>query len=251
MVPIILIVDDQSDIVDLLVDELQSAEFELVSATSFEQAFDFITSLAENAPFRAIITDQYLDNGNHGNELLDLTSTLFPLAYRAILSGANDLSLTLQALNSSLVDKYITKDQNIIPSILDVIDISIHSSVSIPTHIRKYNGLVKNRFDQFTSLFPDHKQRYIEIANTLVDQIDTDSVDSAAIDRWFQSDTEHLFRQHIAMLSQLAYSDPSPKNNASILNTSIFHTLSLNKADWDSAYSNIRAMILDTSLSSI
>ncbi|TNC80115.1 MAG: hypothetical protein C9356_15770 [Oleiphilus sp.] len=242
MKPLIIVVDDESQIIEILREDLEDERVEFKYAESFESAHGLIASLDPLAPLKAIITDQHLKDGV-GNDLLDLVKVLFPGAFRVLISGANDVRLTLQAVNSGLVHRYITKSKNIFDQIEECIDKAMGQGLPSESFVQAYQALVDNRCDTFAELFASDYPQYRNKVSALLDLVDTSQLTEHMINRWLNSDTELHFRNFIAQTHSMAGLHAT--DDVSIcLNHSILHTISFSSEDWLKAYSLFNSDLL-------
>jgi response regulator RpfG family c-di-GMP phosphodiesterase len=99
----ILVVDDESANIRLL-ERLFSSDYLVKSATSGKEA---LTLMADHE-FAAIISDQRMPEMT-GIEFLTHASEINPLAVKIILTGYTDAEALIDAINSGVVYRYITK----------------------------------------------------------------------------------------------------------------------------------------------
>jgi GAF domain-containing protein/class 3 adenylate cyclase/two-component SAPR family response regulator len=102
--PIILVVDDEPDNLDLLYRTFHR-EFKVLRAESGPAALDI---LAQRGEVAVIISDQRMPYMS-GTEFLSLTATQYPDTIRIILTGYTDVVDLVEAINSGKVFKYVTK----------------------------------------------------------------------------------------------------------------------------------------------
>jgi response regulator RpfG family c-di-GMP phosphodiesterase len=99
----ILLVDDEAANLRML-ERLLSADYNIVTADSGQAALNIIAQ----QPVAMIITDQRMP-GMTGIEFLKRAETMAPLTVRVIITGYTDAEALVEALNSGVVYKYITK----------------------------------------------------------------------------------------------------------------------------------------------
>src|SRR5918997_4006306 len=102
----IMIVDDEPANLRLL-ERLFRRDYQVVSASSGEEAL----RLLDQHDAALLITDQRMP-GMTGVELLKHTATIRPHMVRIILTGYPDVETLVEAINSGLVYKYVTKPWN-------------------------------------------------------------------------------------------------------------------------------------------
>lgn len=102
--PIILVVDDEPDNLDLLYRTFHR-EFKVLRAESGPAALEILEKQGEVA---VIISDQRMPYMS-GTEFLSLTATRYPDTIRIILTGYTDVGDLVDAINSGKVFKYVTK----------------------------------------------------------------------------------------------------------------------------------------------
>lgn len=102
----IIVVDDEPANLRLL-ERLFRQDYQVVTVTSGEEAL----LLLDQHDAALLITDQRMP-GMTGVELLKHTATIRPHMVRMILTGYTDVDALVEAINSDLVYKYVTKPWN-------------------------------------------------------------------------------------------------------------------------------------------
>jgi signal transduction histidine kinase/class 3 adenylate cyclase len=102
--PVILVVDDEPDNLDLLYRTFHR-EFKVLRAESGPMALELLEQQGEVA---VIISDQRMPLMS-GTEFLSLTAAQYPDTIRIILTGYTDVEDLVDAINSGKVFKYVTK----------------------------------------------------------------------------------------------------------------------------------------------
>ncbi len=102
----IIIVDDESANLRLL-ERLFRHDYEVITAESGDEAL----RLLSEHDAALVITDQRMPNMT-GVELLKRTADIRPHMVRIILTGYTDVETLVEAINSGLVYKYVTKPWN-------------------------------------------------------------------------------------------------------------------------------------------
>jgi DNA-binding NtrC family response regulator len=102
----IIVVDDEPANLRLL-ERLFRQDYQIITAESGEEA---LRLLGQHAA-ALLITDQRMP-GMTGVELLKHTATIRPHMVRIILTGYTDVDALVEAINSGLVYKYVTKPWN-------------------------------------------------------------------------------------------------------------------------------------------
>jgi DNA-binding NtrC family response regulator len=103
----LLLVDDESAILSALKRELRSAGYELLTATSGEEALRILA----NSDVQVILSD-YRMPGMSGVELLTEAHRLQPDAVRMVLSGYADIEAITEAINCGRIYKFLNKPWN-------------------------------------------------------------------------------------------------------------------------------------------
>jgi DNA-binding NtrC family response regulator len=102
----IIVVDDEPANLRVL-ERLFRRDYEVITAESGEEAL----RLLGQHDAALLITDQRMP-GMTGVELLKQTATIRPHMVRIILTGYTDVDALVEAINSGLVYKYVTKPWN-------------------------------------------------------------------------------------------------------------------------------------------
>jgi DNA-binding NtrC family response regulator len=102
----IIVVDDEPANLRVL-ERLFRRDYEVIMAKSGEEAL----RLLDQHDAALLITDQRMP-GMTGVELLKHTATIRPHMVRIILTGYTDVDALVEAINSGLVYKYVTKPWN-------------------------------------------------------------------------------------------------------------------------------------------
>ena len=102
----IIVVDDEPSNLRVL-ERLFRHDYEVITAESGEEAL----RLLSEHDAALVITDQRMPNMT-GVELLKRTADIRPQMVRIILTGYTDVETLVEAINSGLVYKYVTKPWN-------------------------------------------------------------------------------------------------------------------------------------------
>ena len=102
----IIVVDDEPNNLRVL-ERLFRHDYEVITAESGEEAL----RLLSEHDAALVITDQRMPNMT-GVELLKRTADIRPHMVRIILTGYTDIETLVEAINSGLVYKYVTKPWN-------------------------------------------------------------------------------------------------------------------------------------------
>ena len=102
----IIVVDDEPSNLRVL-ERLFRHDYEVITAESGEEAL----RLLSEHDAALVITDQRMPNMT-GVELLKRTADIRPHMVRIILTGYTDIETLVEAINSGLVYKYVTKPWN-------------------------------------------------------------------------------------------------------------------------------------------
>jgi len=105
--PRVLIVDDEENILASLRRLLRREPYELVSASSAQEAL----RVMESGPVQLIITD-YRMPGMTGTELLHEVQRRWPDTLRIVLSGYSEVKAIISAINEGAIYKFISKPWN-------------------------------------------------------------------------------------------------------------------------------------------
>ncbi|MDC7224925.1 MAG: response regulator [Spirochaetales bacterium] len=120
----VLFVDDQQEILDLLKIKLKDKPYRTYFANSCGEAL----ALLEKETIHVVVTDLLMPDAN-GLTLLQRLKTEYPRVVRIVLSGLNQVTSILAAINNGDIYRYITKPwkiddeaESIINSALDYSD---------------------------------------------------------------------------------------------------------------------------------
>ncbi len=102
--PTVLLLDDDELIIKALVRVLRSSDYNLVTATDSEQAFD----LLRKKPVHVVVSDYHMPDVD-GISFLTEVSRQWPHAIRLMLTGCEDHSIAIKAINSGAVSRYLSK----------------------------------------------------------------------------------------------------------------------------------------------
>jgi len=106
---IILIVDDESSIVNSLTRLLRREGFDSISAANGPEGLEFLEK--SEKPVALIISDQRMPDMT-GDQFLEKAKVLAPKAMRFLLTGYADMDALIAALNRGQVHRYISKPWN-------------------------------------------------------------------------------------------------------------------------------------------
>ncbi len=104
----VLIVDDERTVTDLLQDALSSEPYELISASSAEEAL----ALLDEEQIDVVISDEKMP-GISGTEFLAIVRRRYPDTIRMILTGHASLDTAIRAINEGEIYRFFTKPCNV------------------------------------------------------------------------------------------------------------------------------------------
>lgn len=116
----ILIVDDETEFLDLLREILVGAEYEVVSATNGVEA---IERLKNNPPVSVIIADHKMPLMK-GTDFLNVAKDISPSSVRVMLTAFHDTELMQEAISKGEIFRFLTKPVNI-QEVLDVTRLAV------------------------------------------------------------------------------------------------------------------------------
>ena len=102
--PTMLLLDDDAFIIKALTRVLSPLEYRLLSATSSDEAF----SLLKENPVHVVVSDYHMPDMD-GINFLSEVSKRWPDTVRIMLTGCEDQSVAIQAINSGAVNRYLSK----------------------------------------------------------------------------------------------------------------------------------------------
>ncbi|MEM8677121.1 MAG: FAD-dependent oxidoreductase [Cyanobacteria bacterium P01_G01_bin.67] len=141
--PLIVVVDDNQEILHTIVRDLQDqygSSYRILSSDSGEKILEALPRLKlENKSICLFIIDQRMPEIT-GIELLEQVTQLFPYAKRVLLTAYIDTSVTIQAINQTKIDYYLTKpwtppEVKLYPILNDLLEIWQHS------HLREQESI--------------------------------------------------------------------------------------------------------------
>ncbi|MEO8670710.1 MAG: EAL domain-containing protein [Tahibacter sp.] len=100
----LLLLDDEENVIRALVRLLRRDGYNIVTATSAEQAFELLA----NEPVQVIISDQRMPDIS-GTDFLHKVKELYPATIRLILSGYSDFASLTDAINRGAVYRFVAK----------------------------------------------------------------------------------------------------------------------------------------------
>jgi two-component system, probable response regulator PhcQ len=107
MMPRILLVDDEPNVIEALKRTLRKERYEILSAASADEAM----AVLGREHVDVVIADEMMP-GMLGSELLTLVCRLYPDTMRIILTGHANLESALRAINAGQIYRYLTKPCN-------------------------------------------------------------------------------------------------------------------------------------------
>ena len=128
--PILLSVDDDSDVLRAIERDLRSqygAEYRVIGSDSPEKALDLLKQLkVRNDSVALLLADQRMPNMN-GVEFLQEGMQIFPDAKRALLTAYADTSAAISAINEANINYFFMKpwdppEDNLYPQLDDLLD---------------------------------------------------------------------------------------------------------------------------------
>jgi diguanylate cyclase (GGDEF)-like protein/PAS domain S-box-containing protein len=103
----LLLVDDETNVLNALNRVLRRDGYRILSATSAEDALDILA----REEVSVILSDQRMP-GMSGTELLSKVKDMHPHTVRMVLSGYTDLGVVTEAINQGAIYKFLTKPWN-------------------------------------------------------------------------------------------------------------------------------------------
>ena len=116
----ILIVDDETEFLDLLREILAEAGYEVVSATNGVEA---IERLKNNPPVSVIIADHKMPIMK-GTDFLNIAKDVSPHSVRVMLTAFHDMEMMQEAISKGEIFRFLTKPVNI-QEVLDVARLAV------------------------------------------------------------------------------------------------------------------------------
>lgn len=128
--PILLAVDDDTNVLEAVVQDLRRQYFEkyrILRAASGPAALDTLTQLqAREEPVALLLSDQRMP-GMTGVDFLERARGLYPEARRVLLTAYADTEAAIRAINSAHIHYYLTKpwdppEERLYPALTDLLD---------------------------------------------------------------------------------------------------------------------------------
>lgn len=110
--PILLAVDDDSSVLDALVQDLRrhyGSRYRIVRATSGQSALDVLAELKRRGDAVALLLSDQRMPGISGVEFLEKSIPVFPTAKRVLLTAYADTDAAIRAINAAKIHYYLTK----------------------------------------------------------------------------------------------------------------------------------------------
>jgi thioredoxin reductase (NADPH) len=110
--PILLAVDDDSSVLDALVQDLRrhyGSRYRIVRATSGQSALDVLAELKRRGDAVALLLSDQRMPGISGVEFLEKSIPVFPAAKRVLLTAYADTDAAIRAINAAKIHYYLTK----------------------------------------------------------------------------------------------------------------------------------------------
>ena len=110
--PILLAVDDDSSVLDALVQDLRrhyGSRYRIVRATSGQSALDVSAELKRRGDAVALLLSDQRMPGISGVEFLEKSIAIFPVAKRVLLTAYADTDAAIRAINTAKIHYYLTK----------------------------------------------------------------------------------------------------------------------------------------------
>src|SRR5512138_2916271 len=104
----VLLVDDETDIINILKELIELEEFEVLTAGSGEEA---LAKMMENV-IDVVISDEHMP-GMPGTELLGIARSQYPDTIRILMTGYANLDMAIRAINDGEIYRFFTKPCNL------------------------------------------------------------------------------------------------------------------------------------------
>jgi response regulator RpfG family c-di-GMP phosphodiesterase len=160
----VMLVDDEENILLTLKRLLMDEDFEIVTATSGEEALEKLKALDQVG---LIVSDQRM-YGMNGAEFLGLSREIVPHALRILLTGYSDINATIDAINRGGAYRYISKpwkDDELIQAIRDSI-VQYHRE----TETRRLNEILDSQKQELEAWNEGLKKRLLQSTATVREQ---------------------------------------------------------------------------------
>lgn len=103
----VLLVDDESNVIEALMRALHKEPYEIFSAGSADEALDILAHQTVDV----VVSDEMMP-GMKGSELLALVNNEYPETVRIMLTGHANLDSALRAINEGQIYRYLQKPCN-------------------------------------------------------------------------------------------------------------------------------------------
>jgi response regulator RpfG family c-di-GMP phosphodiesterase len=161
----ILIVDDEIFIINALKRIFHKEGYEIISATSPEEAFKLCEDLEVN--FSLIISDQKMPKMK-GSQFLEKIKKIFPDAIRFLLTGFPEIDVVVDAVNAENIHRYITKPWNDGDLLLQVRQSLEQYELVLEN--RRLLALTQNQNSQLKSLNQDLEKKVEDRSKEIMDK---------------------------------------------------------------------------------
>lgn len=155
----ILIVDDQPTIRDMLVEVMLHEPYEVLCATSAEEALRIFSQKRVDV----VISDEQMP-GMTGSELLAIVRRKYPDTIRVMLTGKGNLETAIRSINEGEIYRFFTKPCNIMELLetirqaldqkkqekenLRLLEQTSHQKAALKAIEKKYPGITRVKRDK-------------------------------------------------------------------------------------------------------
>lgn len=184
----LVLVDDEQNIINSLRRLLRGEGYQIITATSGQQALDLLDQLAKAGGTASVIVSDFRMPGMDGVKLLSLVREQFPETVRIILSGYADAETIQSAINEGQVYKFIAKpwDDDELKEILRSSTKRFETITNARTVLGRANALKKEAERVGLTLFRSLPQEEGELDQSISSSETPSESDSSTFSVWQQ-----------------------------------------------------------------
>ncbi len=181
MIPKILIVDDESSVLEVLQDAFSKEPYEVICAGSAAEALDIMAM----KQIDLVISDDQMP-GLTGTEFLAQVRKKYPNTTRIILTGHANLETAITSINEAEIYRFFTKPCNMLDLIVTV-RLALHNK-DLKEEVRRLNEITTHQslvIEEMEHLYPGiSRVRRNEEGDVIIDEEVEDELWETIISEW-------------------------------------------------------------------